>query len=261
MKRSILLLAPLMIFFGEHDCHGVAQTTAFEVASVTPCPPGTPAPMGEDHMMVQLTYPGGRFTAKATTVNYLIEWAYDLLPSQYGGGPAWMGSDRYDVIAKASGNATDDEMKAMVKTLLADRFHLKFRRETHDAPVLILGAGKTPPKMYPPKDGEVHNLKIMPKTDGDKKVLSYNVSATRFSFIQLNQTFAHLLDRVIVNDTGLTGDFDFTLDLAIDDSQPNPLDPGTILSAMRDQLGLTLKSQRGPVEYLAIEGLDRPAAN
>src|SRR5580692_1900321 len=125
MKRNILFLAPFLILLADHDCHGTAQTKAFEVVSITPCPPGTPAPPGEDHMMVQFTAPGGRFTAKATTVKMLLEWSYDLLPSQHAGGPGWMENDRFDVIAKAAGNATDDEMKAMVKTLLADRFQLR----------------------------------------------------------------------------------------------------------------------------------------
>jgi uncharacterized protein (TIGR03435 family) len=261
MNRA-LVLAPLVIFLAEHPhCQELPKAAAFEVVSVAPCPPGTPAPVGEDHMMVQLTYPGGRFTAKGTTVKYLLEWAYDLLPSQHAGGPGWIESDRFDVIAKAAGNATDDEMKAMVKTLLADRFQLRLHRETRDAPVLILAAGKMPPKLFPPKEGEVHALKITPKMDGDRKVLAYNVVATRFSFLQLNQTFAHILDRVIVNQTGLDGDFDFSLDLTLDDSQPNPLDPSLIVSAMRDQLGLTLKSTRGPVDFLAIDSVERPAAN
>jgi uncharacterized protein (TIGR03435 family) len=210
--------------------------------------------------MVQLTYPGGRFEAKATTVKYLVEWAYDVLPSQHSGEPAWVDNDRYDIIAKAAGNASDDEIKQMVRTLLADRFHLKFHRETRDAPVLIMSAGKTAPKMFPPKDGEEHSLKIIPRSDPDRKVTGFNVVATRFSFLQLNQTFAHVLDRVIVNETGLSGDFDFTLELTMDENQPNPLDPGLLISATRDQLGLVLKSTRAPVDYLVIESADKVAA-
>ncbi len=244
----------------QSHCHGTAATPAFEVAAITPCKPGTPAPPGEDHAMVQFTYPGGRFEAKATTVKFLLEWAYDLLPSQHSGGPAWMENDRYDIIAKAPGKATDDEMKAMARTLLADRFQVKLHHETREVPVLIMGVGKTPPKLFPPKDGEEHALKIMPKMNGDRKVVAYNVVATRFSFIQLNQTFAHVLDRVIVNQTGLTGDFDFTLELVMDENQPNPLDPEVLMASMRDQLGLTLKSQRGPVDFLVIESAEKVAA-
>ena len=58
------------------------------------------------------------------------------------------GNNRYDIVAKAQGNATDDEMKSMVRTLLADRFQLKFHRDTREAPVLILMPGKTAPKLF-----------------------------------------------------------------------------------------------------------------
>jgi uncharacterized protein (TIGR03435 family) len=182
------------------------------------------------------------------------------LPSQHSGGPAWMESDRYDIIAKAPGNATDDEMKRMTQALLAERFKLKLHRETREAPVLIMTAGKTAPKLFPPKEGETHSLQIVPQTDGDRKVMSYRVTATRFSFVQLNQTFAHVLDRVIVNQTGLEGDFDFTLELTLDENQPNPLDPDLLIAAMRDQLGLVLKSQKGPVEFLSIDSAEKVAA-
>jgi len=87
------------------------------------------------------------------------------------------------------------------------------------------------------------------------------VTATRFSFRQLNQTFAHLMDRVIVNQTGIDGDFDFTLDIVPDDAAPSPLDTGLLISAMRDQLGLTVKATRGPVEFLTIDSVERPSAN
>jgi uncharacterized protein (TIGR03435 family) len=216
---------------------------------------------GEDHGMVQFTSPGGRFNAQATTVKYLLEWAYDILPSQHSGGPPWIENDRYDIIAKAAGNATEVEMKRMTQALLAERFKLKFHRETREAPVLIMTAGKTEPKLFPPKEGETTSLKIVPKTDADRKVLAYRVTATRFSFVQLNRTFAHVLDRVIVNQTGLDGDFDFTLELTLDENQPNPLDPDLLISAMRDQLGLVLKSQKGPVDFLVIDGVEKVAAS
>ena len=230
------------------------------MAAITPCKPGTPEPPGEHNGMVQFTSPGGRFEARATSVKFLLEWAYGLLPSQHSGGPAWMENERYDIVAKAAGNASDDEMKLMTQTLLAERFKLKFHRETKEVPVLILAAGKTAPKLFPPKEEEKHSLKIMPRMGDDRKILSYQVIATRFSFAQLNQTFARLLDRVIVNQTGLEGDFDFTLELALDENQPNPLAPELLISAMRDQLGLTLKTQKGPVDFLAIDSVERVMA-
>jgi uncharacterized protein (TIGR03435 family) len=65
---------------------------------------------------------------------------------------------------------------------------------------------------------------------------------------------------VIVDRTGLDGEFDFTLDLAPDEDRPNPLDPAILLGAMRDQLGLTVKSQKGPVDFLVIDSVERVVA-
>ncbi len=241
---------------------GRGQTPAnptFEAAAVKPCGPDTPEPPGQRLGMVRYIYPGGRFEARATTLEFLLEWAYDLLPSQHSRTPDWTRNDRFDVIAKAAGNPTDDEMKRMVQTLLAERFQLRFHHQNKEAPVLVLGLGKTPPKLFPPKEGEAHSLRIVPQTDGDQKTVNYRVVATRFSFAQLNQTFARQLERVIVNDTGMEGDYDFTLDFTPDENRPNPLDPSLLITAMRDQLGLTLKADKRPVDFLAIDRVEKPA--
>jgi uncharacterized protein (TIGR03435 family) len=245
-----------------HDCHcqDVGKAQAFEVASITPCQPGTPEPPGEHAGMVQFTYPGGRFTAQATTVKFLLEWAYGILPAQHSGGPAWMENDRYDIVAKAPGNATDPEMKVMAQNLLAERFKLKFHRETNEIPVVVISLGKSAPKLFPAKEGETHAIRIVPQKGEDQKTNSFHVVATRFSLAQLNEVFARQLGRVIVDETGLTGDYDFTLDLTPDESRPSPLDPSHILSAMREQLGLTVKSQKGPVEMLMIDSVEKVAA-
>jgi uncharacterized protein (TIGR03435 family) len=210
--------------------------------------------------MVQFTYPGGRFTARATSIKYLMEWAYDLLPAQHSNGPAWMDEERYDIVAKAKGEATDEQMKLMAQALLADRFKLKVRHETREVQALVVTVGKTPPKLYPPKEGEQHSIKITPQMGDDQKPVSFHVVATRYSFVQLNQTFARVLDQVIVNQTGMNGYYDFTLDMTPDEARPNPLDPAHVLSALREQLGLTVKAQKAPVEYLAIENIERVAA-
>jgi len=256
MMRTITLAAILAI--SAAHCH--CQTPAFEVASVTPCKPGTPEPPGEHMGMVQFTAPGGRFRASATTLKFLLEWAYGIQPSQHAGGPSWMDTDRYDIVAKAEGDATDAQQKLMVQTLLAERFGLKFHHEQKKLPVYLVSVGKGAPKLFPPKDDEVHSIHVMPQTNPDQKVTSYHVVATRFSLGQLTDTFARQLGRVFVNETGLTGDFDFTLDLTPDDSRPNPLDASLLISAMREQLGLSLKSQDAMVDCMVIDRAEKVVA-
>jgi len=253
MKRISVLLAILAV-------SAYCQTPAFEVASITPCPPGTPEPPGEHMGMANFTGPGGRFTAKATSLKFLLEWAYGILPVQHSDGPDWMGTDRYDIFAKAPGSASEAEMKLMTRALLAERFQLKFHREMREAPVLILSVGKTPPKMYPPKPGETNSIRMEPQMGADKKPLGWHVVATKFSFEQLNQAFARQLGRVIVNRTGLEGDFDFAMDLTPDENSPNPMDPSMFVRAMRDQLGLALKTEKGPVEFFVVDSAQKVAA-
>jgi len=112
MKK--LLIATLLGVFSLF-----AQAPAFDVASIAPCPPGTPQPELEHMGIADFVYPGGRFTARATSVKFLLEWACGIQPSQHSDGPAWVGTDRYDILAKTEGNPTEAEMKRMVQKLLA----------------------------------------------------------------------------------------------------------------------------------------------
>jgi uncharacterized protein (TIGR03435 family) len=210
--------------------------------------------------MVQFTSPGGRFRASATSLKYLMEWAYGIQPSQHSAGPSWLGNERYDIVAKAPGNASDEEMKLMVQGLLADRFQLKMHHESKKMLAYVISVGKTAPKLETPQEGEVHSIKVIPQKDQDQKVVSWHVVATRFSLAQLTDTFARQLGRVIVNKTGMNGDYDFTLDMTPDENSPNPLDPTLIMDAMRKQLGLTLKTEDTMVDYIVIDGAERVKA-
>jgi uncharacterized protein (TIGR03435 family) len=260
MKKIFAIVAMLGLSLHDGHCQDLANAPAFEVASITPCPPGTPEPMEEHMGTVQFTHPGGRFYAKATSLKFLLEWAYGILPAQHSEGPSWIDNDRYDIAAKADGNVSDAQMKLMTRTLLAQRFQLKFHRETKEIAVLVISLGKTAPKLFPPKEDEKYSIHVEPKMGPDQKIASWHVVATRFSLAQLSETFSRHLDRVIVNRTGMVGDFDFTLDLTPDENQPNPLDQSILIAAMRDQLGLTLKSQKAPVDFLVIDSAEKVAA-
>jgi uncharacterized protein (TIGR03435 family) len=260
MIRLLSLATLLGVSLSFCHCQELAKTTVFEVASITPCKPGTPEPPGEHAGMVQFTSPGGRFRASATTLKFLLEWAYTIQPSQHSGDPSWMDTDRFDIVAKAEGNATDDQHKQMVQTLMAERFGLKFHYEKKKLPVYVMSVGKGAPKLFPPKDDEIHSIHITPQKDSDQKVAAFHVVATRFSLSQLTDIFARQIGRVFVNETGLDGEFDFTMDLAPDESRPNPLDPSLLIAAMRDQLGLSLKSQDAIVNVMVIDSVQKVAA-
>jgi uncharacterized protein (TIGR03435 family) len=262
MKKTLTLAALLAMSLGRGHCQDAAKTPAFEVASIKPCAPGTPQTPGhpEDPAMVRFIYPGGRFEAMATRLKFLLEWAYGIIPEQHSDGPSWMEDQRYDIVAKAVGNPSDREMKLMVRTLLAGRFNLRFHIEKREMPVLAVSLGKDEPKLFPPKDAETHSLRVTPQLGPDHKVASWHVVATRYSLEELNESFARQLGRVIVDRTGLKGDFDFTLDFTPDEDRPNPLDPSFIMSAMRKQLGLTVTPQKGLADFLVIDSVEKVLA-
>jgi Protein of unknown function (DUF3738). len=210
--------------------------------------------------MAQFTSPGGRFRASATTLKFLLEWAYGIQPSQHSGGPSWINSDRYEIVAKADGNATDEEMRLMAQALLADRFALKLHHERREIPAYVVSVGKTAAKLSPPKDGETHALRMAPQMGPDQKAVSYRVIGTRYTLTQLTDLFARQMGSVIVDHTGLNGEYDFTIDLTPDESRPNPVDPTLLLTAMREQIGLTVKSQKVPMDILVIDSAEKVAA-
>jgi uncharacterized protein (TIGR03435 family) len=192
-------------------------------------------------------------------LKFLIEWAYGIQPSQHSAGPSWIGQDRYEIIAKAQGNPTDAQMKLMLQALLEDRFHLKIRHESKKMMVYVISVGKTAPHLETPKDGETHAIRVTPSMDADGKPASFHVVATKFSLAQLTDTFARQLDRPIVNKTGMDGEYDFTLDLTPDEGAPNPLDPSHVMDAIRRQLGLQLKTEDIPVDFLVIDSAEKVA--
>ena len=101
MTRTLTLLALAALSLEHGNCQDPAKLLAFEVASVKLCKPGTPEPPGHGPPMVHWIYPGGRFNARATTLTFLMEWAYGIIPDQHSGGPPWMEEERYDIEAKA----------------------------------------------------------------------------------------------------------------------------------------------------------------
>lgn len=257
MTKTLTFVGLLAFSFGHGHCEDLSP--AFAVASITPCPPGTPAPPEEHMGTLQFTSPGGRFTAKATTLKYLMEWAYGIQEPQHSGGPAWLGTDRYDVVAKAEGNPASAQMRLMLRTLLAERFRLSFHREARELSAYVISVGKTPPKLVPAKDDETQSLRFTTPTGPDQKVASYHVIATRFSLQQLADIFSRQLGTIVVNKTGLDGEFDFTLDLTPDENRPSPTDPTLLMTAMRENLGLTIKSQKTPVDVLVIDSAEKVA--
>jgi len=218
-----------------------ASAPAFEVASVRRT--GQPGPPGD--IPENMDRSPGSFAMRNVTLRYALEWAYDLKDYEVS-GPAWINiAEHYDIIAKAAGPATNDQMRPMLQTLLTERFQMKLHREKKELPVYVLLPGKGAPKLQPPADGDPN--------------LSRNANAVtfhKFPISRLTFLLTRRMDRPVVDMTGLNDLYDFTIDL----SGLPPADPSTgpsIFTAVEENLGLKLEARSFPVDILVIDQVER----
>jgi uncharacterized protein (TIGR03435 family) len=233
-----------------------AKTPGFEVASIKPGKTG-----GRGHSL--LSDPSGRFTTENATLRNLVMYAYNVRDFQVSGGPRWMDSDTFDIVAKPQTRVKGEQLLQMVQTLLADRFKLKFHREARELSVFALVIGKNGPKLKEAKpDGE----RPMNGIQGGKGELN----GLGADMGMLARRLAAMSGRTVIDRTGLTGKYDFKLQWTPDAPTPmrGPDEPAadnapgpSLFSALQEQLGLKLESQKGPVEILVIDSAERPSEN
>jgi bla regulator protein blaR1 len=273
-----------------------APLPSFEVASIKP------NKSGDRGMFFQIPH-GGRFRAVNVGVKMLIGYAYNIRDFQISGGPGWLNSEKYDIEAKTEGAASDDPMKLseeqrkhqedqlrlMVQSLLADRFKLTIRQETKELPVYALAIAKNGPKLQAAKEIPASPAPSTPQGPKGAPLKGRGMmmrpgqltgQSAPVSF--LAQALSQQLGRTVIDKTGLAGIYDFTLEWAPDERQPQMFkgagdgEPGraptesapppdssgpSIFTAVQEQLGLKLESQKGPVEILVIDQVDRPTEN
>jgi len=235
----------------------------------------------------------GRFRADATVSTYIQFayklWSTDMQSRELSRLPKWVSTDRYTIEARAStDNATKDQMRLMVQSLLAERFQLAAHFEGREVPVFELRLaqpGKRGPKLVlhadgPPCDkpgtspgeglpgfpGNCHSPSALDSPDGMIVLGSRDV--TMDVLTGALSMLASQLGRPVIDKTGLTGRFDFTVawerppraPASSDALPPAPLGP-TLIQALRDQLGLKLEPSKASLAVLAIDNLERPSEN
>jgi len=230
---------------------------AFEVATIKPSPGGVDGP--------RYSLRGRTFVAAAASLHDLIKFAYGVHASQIVGAPGWVVSDRYAVegVPRGQGMPNDRQFKAMLQKLLADRFQLAFHREQRELPAFVIVLGSGTPKLTPTKAPD-----SLPVTGVGPGVF-YGVNATTTDFATALQGAA--MDRPVVDQTGLTGRWDFKLEWTPDLSQfdgralpvgpPNANRPPALFTAIQEQLGLKLESKRASVDVLVIDRVEKPSDN
>lgn len=213
-----------------------------------------------------------RFEARNHTLKTLIEAGYNLTPRAISGGPSWVDSERYEIVAETPGHVrpTLDEQMSMLRKLLADRFKLSFHREEKEFSIYALtvarGGAKLKESTEPPgatPEGPLPLVFVLsPAT-----VRLPGHSATMAEVASVFQRAA--LDRPVVDKTGLYARYDFNLEFTPDDSQfsgaglhgtsesTNP----ELFTAIQQQLGLRLEATKGPIETLVIDHAEKPGDN
>jgi uncharacterized protein (TIGR03435 family) len=236
-----------------------AQATVFEVASIKPNTTGA-------RMSVELS--GDRFTAFDIGLGPLVLMAYDLNVRQVSGLDHTFG-DRYDIVAKAEHRLRSAELRQMIQSLLADRFKLQVHWETREVPVYSLEVANSSPKLRRSDRQEEDIPRVRtPDSAGGRETTS-GVSYTNESMADFAWALSRMAgvgDRQVIDNTGLDGNYDFTLSFDRNPVPPGGTDPlprlgPDIFSAVKAQLGLKLESARAPVRFLVIDHAERPSAN
>jgi uncharacterized protein (TIGR03435 family) len=259
--RQTIVGAGLLVLFSM----GAPCQPAFEVASVKPDRTGVRGSM-------EFSSSRDRFTATDMPLGALILVAYNITVRQLS-GPGEVLSARFDIAAKAEHPVSADAMMHMLQSLLADRFKLVIHRERREVPVYALRIGKGGPKLkpsdLPPGAGVVPRT---PSTAGGSESAGGHLAFKDESmpdFAWALSRMAGIGDRVVVDETGLKGKYDFQLTLERDSAPPAGADahgPAAtlgppIFSAPREQLGLQLESSKALVEFLVVDHAEQPAEN
>jgi len=278
---------------------------AFEVASIKPNNSG-------DGRVMMSNQPG-RYTASNVTLRLLIRNAYQLQDFQISGGPGWIASDHFDIVAKIDASVQDEiaaagprapgqgptTLQLMIRSLLAERFKLVVHTETKEQPIYALVLARSDGRLGPQlKKSETDCAAVMaaargrgpgrglppgPPQPGDPIPCGFrigmgNMAAGGAPLAQFANSLGMFTGRVVQDRTGLTGNYDFNLTWTPDQmpqrapgtpaDQPIrvngfDIDPNgpSIFTALQEQLGLKLDSQRGPVEMLVIDRAEHPVEN
>jgi uncharacterized protein (TIGR03435 family) len=237
---------------------------SFEVATIKPSLPNRPGK--------NAGFRGGHYMSRNTNVNDLIALAYGLHAKQIVGGPDWFGTDLYDIEGKpdAEGLPNDKQIKTMLQKLLADRFKLTFHHDKRELSVYVISVAGGGPKMT--KSTSDPNALPTFGFQGLGNLFVTNMTMTDFAIWMQ----AGVMDKPVVDQTGLSGRYDFQLKWTPDESQfaqfrgtgrvvPPPTNdpnaPPSLYAAMQEQLGLKMGTAKFPDDVIVIDHVEKPSEN
>ena len=235
--------------------------------------------------------PGGRFTTIGVPLSNLITQAYGLQRSQLVGGPDWIDTARFDIIAKAENDiprtalGATGPLQLMMQDLLRERFKLAAHPDTREQPVYALTLARPDGKLGPGLRASTTDCAAMfargrvgppPRGmgPGERPACGMRIGpgqlvAGAMPILQLVPPLSQFAERLVIDRTGLTGNFEIDLKWTPDRLPPGAPPPGaspliidpngpSLFTALQEQLGLKLESERAPVEVLVIDHVERP---
>jgi uncharacterized protein (TIGR03435 family) len=227
----------------------------FAVATIKPSKPDAVA-------LTQIR--GNRFVTEGTTFVDVFKYAYNVHPDQVVGGPAWLRTDKFDILAdpETENRPNSDQMKAMMRTLLTERFHLVMHREQKNLSVYALLKTTDSPK-FTKSTADPNGI---PAVGYDPRGELQAGNATMANFATFLQRFA--LDRPVVDQTGIAGHFDLVLRWTPDNFRADgksgdlPQDasglPG-LFTAIKEQLGLKLQLTKADTAVFVVDHVEQPS--
>jgi len=237
-----------------------ANLPAFDAATIKPPDPGARGRKAGFY-----GEPGGRIFFGGFT-KWVIEFAFNLRDFQIAGGPDWISSQWFEINAvppesspsvniKARNAEPTSEQRLMLQSLLADRFGFKCHFETKDGEVYILTRGTKPLQLKPPKDpASDPRAAVIVRQGGfvDGEAVGTNTTTDNLAL-----SLSNYLQLPVLNQTGITGSYDFYLP----PDDPDNQELVTAVFSVVDRLGLKLKRGRGPIQTLVIDHVEQPSEN
>jgi len=262
-SRFVSLVVFLGLLAARAPSQPTSQAPAFDVAAIRPSDP-----MLRSNGCFIKGQPGGQtFVGRCITLRLLITYSYKIIDSQLVGGPSWMDSELYDFDAKADHSLTREELAPMFQAMLADRFKLQFHRDTRTMPALVLTVDKGGTKMQANDGPNEWVIAILPAPGASIP----KFKGTRCPTSYLSWWIAQRQNRPVVDQTGLGGFWDFTLEFVPDGlvegrkgptGEPlPPMEGPSLPAALREQLGLKLEPEKAPVEVYVIDHLEKATGN
>jgi uncharacterized protein (TIGR03435 family) len=279
-SRKSILVAVFVAGLAFHVCGSVVdaqsqaqdvavpvQPPAFDVISVKPNNNSLGA-----HGLITTQFTADGFRGTNVPVHVLLLQAYGLHEGESFGEPTWASTEVFDIEAKVAGpdvvafsKLDSDQHQAMIRQILAERFKLTAHRESRELPVFVLSIAKSGSKL---KESMIDpSVPPSERRGGGVQMSMGRIAAHECTISYFLTMLSRQMGRSILDRTGLTGNYDFTLrwnpdnglTTAAEDTQADALP--SVFTAVQEQMGLKLESTKAPTEVLVVDHLERPTQN